>query len=623
MKLKNLISVLTATALAFSAVEMLCSSKIFAEEINPENYSYEITPLLEPFNEYFFVKTDNPDPTSFRFVDRSTIYNTDSSSESLIAGYDSRTGKTLKYADVVYENAETGRVNGGYILKSGVTDGGEIVLQKKEPSKEYHGYFDWIDTNVKVTLPKLIDDVDYLINTYATKDNFFDNMDAVQSGFSSICFYSGSYIRGQVVKTGKNWTVSRAGHIDQSFYIYSPYDRKDNKSLFASAIYPYRYDSLGFPSVMATVSKRLDSSSSYEWSSSSHYIINVTKDGQTKSYGGEGNGEGQGLSEDKLTRKFTFTSSDEAISLENIAETLKAYEKVEMPDDIPRDGAVTWKDICDNSGNGTWAKIGGGYAYFYKKDNQDYFWDDEWGVGYSLYWGGSLGYASDAWVDGRWVSKYELYYPGEKFENHPTSDIILTDVSVPVKIDYDYNYNYSTGKAEYTNVKVEEGTRTVCYKYDSESKTWKGTYNDSPGYATIADFTSKGLIDGKYLNSVELTLDEVKALNVDRNTNKNPEYGLIYDGSADPGTRGYFKDYIDEEMDDGIYPSKSDPNKDGNIDAKDATMILVNYANFLYNGTASLDARDADANGDGSVDAKDATAILVHYANYLYSQYAE
>ena len=37
------------------------------------DYSYMVTPLLEPFNEYFFVKTDNPDPCSFRFIDKSSI----------------------------------------------------------------------------------------------------------------------------------------------------------------------------------------------------------------------------------------------------------------------------------------------------------------------------------------------------------------------------------------------------------------------------------------------------------------------------------------------------------------------------------------------------------------------
>lgn len=33
-------------------------------------YSYEIVPLLEPFNEYFYVKTNNPDVSYVRFEDK-------------------------------------------------------------------------------------------------------------------------------------------------------------------------------------------------------------------------------------------------------------------------------------------------------------------------------------------------------------------------------------------------------------------------------------------------------------------------------------------------------------------------------------------------------------------------
>ena len=35
-------------------------------------YSYEVIPLMPPFNSYFYIKTNNPDPDSFRFVDKET-----------------------------------------------------------------------------------------------------------------------------------------------------------------------------------------------------------------------------------------------------------------------------------------------------------------------------------------------------------------------------------------------------------------------------------------------------------------------------------------------------------------------------------------------------------------------
>lgn len=65
--------------------------KAEAEEAEIKNsYSYEIVPFLEPFNEYFYIKTENPNPDNFRFVDKHSIY----SDESMIIK-----NKTTKYED--------------------------------------------------------------------------------------------------------------------------------------------------------------------------------------------------------------------------------------------------------------------------------------------------------------------------------------------------------------------------------------------------------------------------------------------------------------------------------------------------------------------------------------------
>lgn len=61
----------------------------------------------------------------------------------------------------------------------------------------------------------------------------------------------------------------------------------------------------------------------------------------------------------------------------------------------------------------------------------------------------------------------------------------------------------------------------------------------------------------------------------------------------------------------------SDPNGDGVIDSEDATVILIDYANYLLNGTRTLTNEQADSNGDGVVDSEDATNILIYYANEL------
>lgn len=62
-----------------------------------------------------------------------------------------------------------------------------------------------------------------------------------------------------------------------------------------------------------------------------------------------------------------------------------------------------------------------------------------------------------------------------------------------------------------------------------------------------------------------------------------------------------------------------DADKSGKINAKDATLILVDYARRISGGESNLHLETSDVNCDGSIDAKDATAILVFYANKIYN----
>lgn len=570
-------------------------------------YHYEIIPVLAPFNQYFFVKTDDPDPTSFRFVDKNSAY----SEDSLIMQYDEQ------FSDVMYDDTETLRVNGGYLFYSGTTDGGEVSLQIRDVGES------WIDIGQTFTLPELCDTVDYLIRNYATKSGFFENMDAVQSGFQSICLYSGSYIRGELTRPNRFWHVATSMHIDQAFYLYSPYRREDNRLLFASSVYPFRYDSLGFPSVMARVSQRLNSASSYVWSSSNHYEIEVTYGSTTRTYGGAGEGEGQGLSADRISRFFTFDAADEPIRLENIRQLLDDYAAIEMQDDIPREDALTWEMICNTVGDGAWVRISGSnttngngvwslssrcYAFLYKENDRNSYTADEWGgVGHSLYWWGSLGYASDAWIDGRYVNAYERYEPGATFEEHPESDIILMETTLPVIDDYKVSYQYhsDTGQYEafYSDVRISEMTKTVRFCYNSTEGIWEA--DNYSNYYAIMDMTEQGAINKKYLDMLQLTYDEVIALGVDRNTNLLPESGYSYDGTVEPGTP--FSNL----------PGLGDVNGDGTVDASDAAEILTESA-LIGTGKAGTfsDAQKAvaDFNQDGIMDASDAAQILEYAA---------
>jgi surface protein len=62
-----------------------------------------------------------------------------------------------------------------------------------------------------------------------------------------------------------------------------------------------------------------------------------------------------------------------------------------------------------------------------------------------------------------------------------------------------------------------------------------------------------------------------------------------------------------------------DVNGDKQVDSKDATAILIAYADALVNDTTikAADMPAGDYNKDGEVNSLDATAILIAYAEYL------
>ncbi|MCR5816571.1 MAG: dockerin type I repeat-containing protein [Ruminococcus sp.] len=657
MRCKRLFALFTAALMtaALPQVSAITDVTAIAADKTSTDYSYAVTPMLSPINQYFYVKTENPDPQSIRFVDKSTVYANEGAYGSISLDYDSWDEEINLYADVVYENKETGRVKGGYIFTGSNTDGGEVLMQyKKEISySEYNklinsgesanvgqitettsssgsggvstksyrivGYYQWVDTQTKITLPKLMSSTDYLIDTYSSKDkSFFENMTAVQSGFSSICLYSGSSIRGELYKASENWAMSTSPHADQTFYIQSPYSRRDGKSLFATAIYPYRYDSLGFPSVMGTVAKKLDPSATYEWDSNNHYIINVTCNGETKSYGGQGNGKGRQISEDKIIKKFTFGDNEAEITLASAKALLVDYAKVEMTDDVPRDDALTWKQVWDTVGDGAWTRMIGinsiygsssnTYSYLYQKGDGSYFYKEAAGTnGAEIYWGGNLGYASNTWVDGRYVDKYERYVPGEKFEDHPTANLILKDYSFPL-VSYKKTYkgyDSEQGKYiyDYSDISVTYKKMTVPFYYNSTGKVWKAdssVYSDK-GYSyydDVAAMTEKGLLDESVQSAMCLTEDVVKTLGVDKNTNNLPRQGYIYDGSAPAGTPF---NYL-----------PGDVNSDGVVDIKDVTLLKQ----YLAKWNVTINTASADVTGDGEVNVKDLTLLKQYLAKW-------
>ena len=601
--MKKCVSVILTAAILLTVV--FCAVPAAAAQTIAEKvaqYSYKITPLLQPFNDYFFVETDNPNPKSFRFIDQTTVYDA--------KGYISFCG--LAFADIHYDNPETRRVNGGYIFScSGRNvDGGEIMLQVANVNKEsdyedydrwYYYSWKWENTGKTFTLPRLVDGTDYLIETYAAGDSFFDKMDAVQKGFSSVCLYDGSYLRGTIERTNDYWMAAAVGHVDQSLYIYSPYNRKDSKALFATAVYPFRYDSIGFPLMMIKVSEKLDSTSTHQWNEKYHYLVDITCDGVTKSYGGAGNGEGQGIDEENI-EYLSFGDNGTSFTLDSARERLERYAKLPIEDDIPRDDELTWKQIADTVGEGAWLRVAGStgpvYTYLYSKRDGTHFAEKELGVGDRLYWGGDLGYTKDVWVDGRYVDKWRHFVPGETFEDHPTSDLLFTEITVP-QIEYDKPCN------QYVVKSITEKPQRALFRYDDELQRWIiDSWSVASGcadYEKTAEMVEWGLVAPQYLDKMTLTKEQVAAMHVDKNTNVLPPSGYVFDGTLPCGTP--------------FQNLKGDVNGDGKVNINDATAIQSYLAELVYfNSNRRL---AADVNRDGQVTIDDATQIQRYLAELI------
>lgn len=78
------------------------------------------------------------------------------------------------------------------------------------------------------------------------------------------------------------------------------------------------------------------------------------------------------------------------------------------------------------------------------------------------------------------------------------------------------------------------------YIYDSSIDGWiidgETVGGDYAQYSTMEIMVNEGVLDEKYLDMVTLTQEEVRGLEVDKNTDFIPPSGYIYDGTTEPGT---------------------------------------------------------------------------------------
>ena len=533
-------------------------------------YTYEVIPMMAPFNTFFYVKTDNPDPDSFRFYDHSTKYKEDDNSyEPYISYY-----QTL-FSDVKYENTTTYRVKGGYICygRSGLVDGGELTLQQEVVEADDWGSYksSYEDTDITVKVTDLVDTVDYLIQTYSDSNkSYFDNLSAIQSGLDSICLYDGVWILGDVIKMKTQkyiddsmvygecyYGILSAGHADQVFYMGSPYTRRNSKPMLTSYLYPYILDSLGFPSMMASVALRMDPNATYQKDSYTHYLVHITHNGETKAYGGAGNGGGQGINTSDIARYFKFDgSSDDEYSrcdITTICSDICAYGKLNIDSNLDKNG-LKWSTIRKTVGkNGSyvrinssnWSSYNGTDVYKSISECFTFIYDDG-STGEDATFGG-IGHFSNCWFDGRYYNNYEQIYKGATFEEtveNVQPSLAFKDYKIVANIPDKYEYNWhDLSEAGYDSAKgIWKGFSR--FYYDSSTKTWKSSLLDEIYYYDYSIYDYVYLKDDPtygeaFVDACTITMEEAKAMNIDCNTDTDPTEYYIYDMTVEPGT--YYK----------------------------------------------------------------------------------
>lgn len=371
---------------------------------------------------------------------------------------------------------------------------------------------------------------------------FFEKMDAVQKGLDSIALYSGVYVRGNLMKsnTSPYYGLSTSPHVDQTFYIQDPYYRTSSTPMLVSSMYPFRLDSVGFPSQMSMVAKTLDSSVTSKWNANAHWLVDVTYKGQTKSYGGQGNGGGQGITSDLVKYRYSFTgAASDAYnkrSWSDLYDMINDYGKMKVPEEKKDLPALTWKDISNTVGTaGSYVRLvlinsifggGCGYTFLYKNGDAAY-----------------PGYFSDAWYDGSYFNSHEFFEKGTTFNDKDasTASIIIKDAKIPfpeAPEGKEYLYNHNTiDKAENYNEATGVWSGFMRYDYDKESNTWIAVLYRNSTCRDKETMQTSSIEDEAFKDVCELTLQEVKAMSIDRNANTDSKGYYNYDMTVSQGTK--------------------------------------------------------------------------------------
>ena len=465
-----------------------------ADDTAPENYTYSVTPLLPPFNRFIYVETDNPNPRTIRFVDKDTKYaaGDDYTADFWWDDYD--------YLDIEYADREKKRIAGGYIFfaLSGDSDGGELALQydrnaflnRSGSMASYSA--NWRDTDITVTMDPVKSTNDFLIDTY-TDDTmtFWEKMDACQEAMETLAVYPHRIFNMEKPNEALPYallfsSIYPENKLMSAFHMYE----ESSTSCFLSMVYPFVRDSASFPGTMRTLARTFAPDCT-----GIHTQIQVTYEGESRIYGGQGKGGNSPVRSGHLTAKFSFDGSADdfmTASLSEMEDTYLAYSAQADADIAADEEKVTGTAFRNTVGTGSWIMVNYEPMYINRTPVNTYaFVSSSNRSGYSA-----------SWIDGRYVNNRETFEPGKTLADYPTAPFVIPNMT-------------------YTRYNGVQVTASVTFRYEEANDRWS---------AASLYGSSTDVPDAFYLSRQQVE-ERISA-----NTNTVPDEGFIYNGTAEPGT---------------------------------------------------------------------------------------
>ena len=395
------------------------------------------------------------------------------------------------------------------------SDGGAYTLQQADRAYKvtYSGNVSYstmpvyTDTTVQVSCKSVESLTDYLINNYTDKSKgLFDNLQSVNSALGQLSVYPKNIVDTSKPDPDRPYPLlATSPYPELSLNEHYSMWQSTDETMFLEYLHPMVLSSVGVPGVMADVAKALQPDCTVS-SGSAHYLVDVTWNGTTKSYGGAGNGNTDPVMSKYIESLFTFDggANDYAFSssLDKLEKKIHEYEKQSTDELQTYRNQLSGDEFEKKIGAGNWLKVaaegwGYGTAYTYVSAYT--------GVGSGVH------HMEDVWVDGRYVNKNNRIDLKATYAQHPTSDILVRNKT-------------------FTNASGKTVTQDVLYEYDAQRGGWyavKSYYGRNWWYSDSYD---------KLPADMKLSKEQVANMRVDSNAGKLPETGLIYDGTVAPGT---------------------------------------------------------------------------------------